>query len=162
MESIEAQIDAGLRLEREGQEQEAIEHFRVLVERYPDDARVRFEFAGAHDFAGYEAEAIPLYREAMGLGLTDDILRRAYVQLGSSLRNVGQYDEAIQVLSEGLARFPDFSPLRIFRAFALYSSGQCKQSVVELLEALLAHPNALGGYGRAIRYYTDDIKSLNN
>lgn len=160
MDNIEAQIEAGLQLEREGKEQEAIEYFRALVERYPDNARVRFEYAGAHDFAGYEAEAIPIYREAMGLGLTDDILRRAYVQLGSSLRNVGQYEEAIQVLSEGLARFPNFSPLRIFRAFALVSSGQCKDAVVELLETLLAHPDALGGYGRAIRYYTDDINSL--
>lgn len=162
MDSIEAQIEAGLRLEREGKEQEAIEYFRALVERYPDNARIRFEYAGAHDFAGYEADAVPIYREAMELGLTDDILRRAYVQLGSSLRNVGQYDEAIQVLSEGLARFPDFSPLRIFRAFALYSSGQCKEAVVELLEALLAHPDALGGYGRAVRYYTDEIHSLQN
>jgi cyanophycin synthetase len=84
------------------------------------------------------------------------------VQLGSSLRNVGQYDEAIRVLSEGLDRFPDFLPLRIFRVFALYSSGQCKQSVVELLDTLLAHPDTLGGYGRAIRYYTNDILSSQN
>jgi tetratricopeptide (TPR) repeat protein len=162
MDNLEALIEAGLRLEREGKEQEAIEHFRALVERYPDNARVQFEYAGAHDFAGYEAQAIPIYRKAIQLGLADDVLPRAYVQLGSSLRNIGQSDEAIQVLGEGLARFPDLSPLRIFRAFALYSSGLCKEAVVELLEVLLAHPATLGGYRRAVRYYTDEIKSVKN
>lgn len=89
MNDLDAQIEAGRRLERDGKEQEAIEHFRALAERYPDNPRVRFEYAGAHDFAGQEAEAIPVYREAMCLGLSDDDLPRAYVQLGSSLRNVG-------------------------------------------------------------------------
>ena len=159
MNDLEAQIEAGLQLERAGKEREAIEYFRALVERYPDNPRVHFEYAGAYDFAGYEAEAIPIYREAMRLGLVGDDLARAYLQLGSSLRNVGQHQQAIEVLDEGLARFPDFTPLRIFHAFALYSAGQGKEAIIELLEMLLTQPALLGGYGRAIRYYTDEIKS---
>ena len=110
MSDLDAQIETGRQLERDGQEQEAIEYFRALVERYPDNPRVRFEYAGAHDFAGQEAEAIPVYREAMRLGLSDDDLPRAYVQLGSSLRNVGQHQEAVDLLTEGLSRFPAYTP----------------------------------------------------
>ncbi len=162
MNDLDAQLEAGRQLEREGKEQEAIEYFRALVERYPDNPRVRFEYAGAHDFAGQEAEAIPIYREAMRLGLGGDDLARAYVQLGSSLRNVGQNQEAIELLTEGLSRFPAYAPLRIFRALALYSAGQHQDAVVELLEVMLAQPEILNGYGRAIRYYTDEIKSPQN
>jgi|FLYN01.1.fsa_nt_gi tetratricopeptide (TPR) repeat protein len=164
MDDLDAQIEAGLSLEREGKEREAIEHFRALAERYPGNARVRFEYAGAYDFAGYEAEAIPIYQQALELGLSGEYLPRAYVQLGSSLRNVGQYQEAIRILDEGLARLPDYTPLRIFRAFALYSAGQSEKAIVDLLEALLAHPDspALDGYGRAIRYYADEINSVKN
>jgi cyanophycin synthetase len=161
MPDVNSEIEVGLALEREGTEQEAIEYFRQLAERYPDDARVRFEYAGAHDFAGNEAEAIPIYREAQRLGLGAAELRRLYVQLGSSLRNVGQHDEAVQVLTEGCSRFPDYPPLRIFRAFALHSAGQSQAAVVELLEILLAHsdPHVLDGYTRAIRYYTDELET---
>jgi len=161
MPDLETQIAAGLALEREGSEGEAIEYFRRLVKQHPDDARVRFEYAGAHDFAGYEAEAIPIYEEAMRLGLASEFLPRAYLQLGSSLRNVGRYDEAVQTLNEGCERFPDFHALRIFRAFALYSAGRCRDAVVELLETLLSQPDSplLGGYARAIRYYTGEIKA---
>ena len=159
MPDLDAQIEVGLALEREGKEQEAIEYFRRLAERYPDDPRVRFEYAGAHDFAGNEAEAIPIYREALRLGLEDAELRRLYVQLGSSLRNVRQHEEAVQVLTEGCSHFPDYLPLRIFRAFALYSAGQNQEALVELLETLLAHPDphVLDRSARAIRYYTDEI-----
>jgi hypothetical protein len=68
MDNLEAQIETGLQLERDGKEQEAIEHFRALSGYCSTNARIRFEYAGAHDSAGFEAEAIPFYREAMQLG----------------------------------------------------------------------------------------------
>jgi tetratricopeptide (TPR) repeat protein len=160
MTDLEQEIEVGLALEHTGKEQEAIAYFRQLVERYPDNARVRFEYAGAYDFADHEAEAIPIYQEALRLGLADEFLMRAYLQLGSSLRNVGRHAEAVQVLSEGCEAFADYRPLRVFRAFALYSAGQNAEALVELLELLLLSndESAIGRYRRAIRYYTDDLK----
>ena len=42
----------------------------------PDDARALFERAGARDSAGIEAEAEPLYRQALEAGSTSTAGRR--------------------------------------------------------------------------------------
>ncbi|MBL8161349.1 MAG: tetratricopeptide repeat protein [Anaerolineae bacterium] len=158
MDTLEIRIAAGLELERAGDEQGAIEHFRQVVADYPNDSRAWFEYAGAFDFAGQEAEAIPHYRRALAMGLDGDYLPRLYVQLGSSLRNVGAFDEAVALLDEGIARFPDMPALRVFRAYALESAGRSKAAITELLELAIRYVQTpdMQGYARAIRYYTDE------
>lgn len=160
MTDMDHLINIGVELERAGKEAEAIEHFRQLVEQYPDNARVIFEFAGAYDFAGQEPEAVPLYRRAMALGLTGEDERRVYVQFGSTLRNVKAYDEAIALFDEGIQRFPDWPSLRVFRAYALESAGRQKEAITELLELAIEHIQTpdMVQYKRAIRFYTDDRK----
>jgi cyanophycin synthetase len=155
--TLDEAIDTGRALEREGSEQQAIEHFRVLLAAYPDDARVEFEMAGAYDFAGFEAEAIPHYRRAIDLGLSGEDRPRAALQLGSSLRNVGQHEEAVRVLSDACAQYPDHTALRAFLALAQHSAGRSSAAVRTLFDALLARPDQLDGYGRALRYYADEL-----
>src|SRR3954469_17002226 len=92
-------------LNRDGQAEEALEIVRALIDRCPDDARAYFEFAGALDFQGREAEAVAFYRQAEALGLSGPDVPRLYVQLGSTLRNVGEPAEAVNFLHEGRARF---------------------------------------------------------
>ena len=41
----------------------------LIAERRDDDPAAIFEWAAVHDFLGREAEAIPLYRRALELGL---------------------------------------------------------------------------------------------
>lgn len=45
--------------------------------------------ANAYDFLGHEDNAIPLYEEAIRIGLNAEYEAYALLQLGSSLRNVG-------------------------------------------------------------------------
>jgi tetratricopeptide (TPR) repeat protein len=160
LSEVETAIQAGIALERSGKTIEAIEHFHRLAEQYPDNPRVIFEYGGAYDFAGYEAQAIPQYRKAMQLGLSGDDLPHVYIQLGSSLRNIEQFEEAVQVLREGVQLFPQHKALRMFYALALYSAGRHWQAMVELNEMLLSllDNHALNGYTRALRFYTDDLK----
>ncbi|MFN8372822.1 MAG: tetratricopeptide repeat protein [Anaerolineae bacterium] len=158
MTDLQSRIATGRALEKEGSEQQAIDYFHSLLAEYPDNALVEFEFGGAYDFAGYEAEAIPHYRRAMKLGLPDDELARAYVQLGSSLRNVGEFDEAVQLLTEGVAKFPDYRPLKVFLALAQHSAHQAQAALVTLLDVLLLDADRLDGYVRALHYYTDELR----
>ncbi len=102
--SIESEIAAGWDLFGAGRREKAIEHFWRLAERNPGDLRTHFEFGGSLDAAGHEAEAIPQYRRAIGMGLSGAAAPRALLQLGSSLRNVGEHEEAVRVLSEGRGR----------------------------------------------------------
>src|SRR5262245_14823937 len=99
-------------LNRAGQGEEALVLLPALVERCPTDPRAHFEYAGALDYQGREAEAVAPYRRAQTLGLSGDDLPRLYVQLGSTLRNVGAISEAVDFLQVGQARFPDHAAIR--------------------------------------------------
>lgn len=147
-------------LNREGRAEEALAAARALVERHPDDPRAHFEYGGALDYQGREAEAVAPYRRAQELGLAGADLPRLYVQLGSTLRNLGQAWEAVHLLEEGRAQFPDYAPIRAFHALALLSADCGKDAAIELLELVLAHGAAIGldGYERALREYTDELR----
>jgi tetratricopeptide (TPR) repeat protein len=147
-------------LNQEGRENEALELAVTLVERYPDDPRSHFEYAGVLDFQGREADAVAPYRRAQELGLSGVDLPRLYVQLGSTLRNVGQFEEAVGFLAEGRQRFPDHVAMRAFYALALVSAGRCPEAAVTLLEVVTEFSPSidLDGYDRALRQYTDELR----
>lgn len=134
---VEARLAAGRVLTRDDRHAEALAHFRELAARHPAEPRAHYELASTLDRLDREGEAIPRYRRAIALGLAGDDLARAFLQLGSSLRNIGEHAEAVCVLAEGRARFPDHAPTRVFLALALHSVGKCREAVAELLELAL-------------------------
>lgn len=148
-------------LNREGRSDEALAIVKALVERYPDDARAHFEYAGALDYQGREAEAVEPYRRAQELGLSGDDLPRLYVQLGSTLRNVGELDEAERFLREGRRRFPRHAGIQAFHALALVSAGRGQEAVVALLDLITDNADQieLDGYDRALRAYADELRA---
>ncbi len=154
---IMQRIAAGRALEQDGTEQQAIDYFLALVAEYPDNAMVQFEAGGAYDFAGYEAEAVPYYRRAIALGLPDDVLPQVTVQLGSSLRNLGQHDAAVQTLREGVERFPDYRALKAFLALALHSAGKPADALALMIRMTVDTPNFYEQYHRALRSYADEL-----
>jgi cyanophycin synthetase len=109
-----------------------------------------------HDRAGREAEAIPEYEDALRLGLPEATAQRALLGLGSSLRNVGRFDDAVRVLEEACGRFPDDAALRAFRALALSSAGRCEEALGDTL-LLVAERVDLAGYERALREYAGEL-----
>lgn len=155
---LNQQIEIGLQLERDGNDQGAIAHFLALQQEYPNHALVEFELGGAYDSAGFEAEAISHYRRALELGLPDELQPQVAVQLGSSLRNVGEYGEAVKILQEAVDRYPNFRALRPFLALALHSAGQTQAGLVVLLDTLIETPNALERYHRSLKYYADELR----
>jgi len=75
-----------------------IEHFRHFADQYPTTGRAKFELANVLDYLGEEAQAIPLYEEAISLGLSAEYEAYAHLQLGSSLRSAGRVKEAESLL----------------------------------------------------------------
>lgn len=131
---------------------EMLEAMRELIgERVDGDAL--FEWASVHDFLGREAEAIPLYRQALDAGITPPRQGQAIVQLGSSLRNVGRAAEAVEVLSG-----QDDPAARAFLALALYDSGRPAEA---LRTALTTLAPTLPMYQRAVTAYADDLGRRN-
>ena len=95
-------------------------------------ARQLLEQGGEHDAAGREEEAIPYYEEALALGLAEELRPKALLQLGSSLRNVGRHEEAVALLREGAAEYPEHGGLRFFLALALRSAGHEREAFATL------------------------------
>ena len=129
----------------------------LVAEREPDDAAAVFEAASARDYAGLEAEAEPLYRQAIDGGLDPATLPRAVIQLASTLRNLGQVDESIELLEEHLAEHPadDWTgPGAAFLALALASRGDERDAASVALAALADY---LPMYSASVRGYAMEL-----
>lgn len=120
-------------------------------------ARQRFDEACDHDRAGREEEAIPCYVEALELGLEDPWRPQALLGLGSSYRNVLRHADAVRVLSEATAEYPDDDALRVFLALALWSGGRERDAFVALANVAIDTAD-LRGYRRAASYYVDHLE----
>lgn len=106
---------------------------------HPGDARITYELAGAHDSAGDEAAAVPLYEEALAAGLREPHRHRAQVQLASSLRTVGRLDDAVRVIDDVAARHPQSLGIAAFRALVHHDAGRPTEALADLLGAVTAN-----------------------
>jgi tetratricopeptide (TPR) repeat protein len=129
----------------------------LAAERGPDDARAEFERGGARDSAGRPAEAVALYRRALALGLDEEHRPQCVVQLASSLRNMGEYDDALDVIRAEQESFPDSSyadAISAVHALVLASAGRPAQGLSVALLALVPH---LPRYHRSMTAYAREI-----
>jgi tetratricopeptide (TPR) repeat protein len=129
----------------------------ALADELPGDSgTAAFERAAARDSTGRSDLAVPLYREALALGLTGERRRRAVVQLASSLRNLDRADESVALLEAELARGSDHldDAVRGFLALALVDTGREREAVSVALTALAPHlpryQRSLGAYARLL------------
>ena len=158
---VGAAIERGWAAARREDPGPTVEYFRELAKQHPGDARAMFEYAGALDFAGREAEAAPVYEQAFSAGLDGDDLRRGLIQYGSTLRNLGRFDEAVRIMRRADERFPGHDSIAAFLALALTSAGRCQEAVGLLIVLAL---DRIGGddlerYEWALRNYADELSS---
>jgi len=115
-----------------------------------------FERASAFDSTGHSDRAVPLYREALELGLDGIRRRRATIQLASSLRNLGRADESVRLLraerEHGSDELDD--AVAAFLALALADTGREREALSLALAALAPH---LPRYSRSLANYAGDL-----
>ncbi len=133
-----------------------------IRERHPRNARVLYELGGAYDTAGDEAQALPLYEQAMAEGLRGDLLRRCYLQYGSTLRNLGRIDDSLSTFARARTQFPDSVSLCVFEALTLHAAGRGNTALGSLLELLADHVHVeeLERYKPAMRGNAEFLSSL--
>jgi tetratricopeptide (TPR) repeat protein len=145
---------------REGGELEQARQLLLqLRSESPDDARIAVQTAWVHDSMGLEQEAVPHYEAAIAGELSDDELRAALLGLGSTFRALGRDADSDRVLRQGIERFPDYRPLRVFHALTAYNLGQPREAVQQLLKLLLETTSdpAISRYRRSLGAYADDL-----
>jgi hypothetical protein len=115
-----------------------------------------FERGAAQDSTGHSDLAIPLYREALRLGVTGERRRRAVIQMASSLRNLGRPEESVALLTEERERTSDHLDDAVagFLALALADVGREREGLRLALGALAPHlpryQRSLANYGRLL------------
>jgi tetratricopeptide (TPR) repeat protein len=129
----------------------------ALVAELPDGAPLGlFERACAWDSTGHSDKAVPLYREALALGLSGYQGRRAKIQLSSSLRNIGQPEEGVKLLTPELDGPSDEldDAVRATLALCLSSLGRDREGLSLVLGALAPHlpryQRSMANYARAL------------
>lgn len=124
-----------------------------LVGELPADSEIgMFERAGAFDSTGHPDRAVPLYRQALSHGLAGERRRQAVIQLASSLRNLGNPDDSVRLLTAELDAGSDHldDAVRAFLALALVDVGREREAVSLALAALAPH---LTRYQRSLANY---------
>ncbi|WP_405993784.1 tetratricopeptide repeat protein [Streptomyces sp. NBC_00986] len=132
----------------------------ALVAELPDGSPLRpFEQACVWDSTGHSDKAAPLYREALARGLSENSGykgRRAKIQLSSSLRNIGQAEEGVKLLTPELDAPSDEldDAVRACLALCLSSLGRDREGLSLVLGALAPHlpryQRSMANYARAL------------
>lgn len=138
-------------------EQEFLSRMEDLVAELPADSAVAvFERAGSLDSTGHSDLAVPLYRQALELGLQGERRRQAVIQLASSLRNIGQASESVALLTtERELESDDLDDaVSATLALALVDTGREREAVSVALTALSRHMTryrrSMANYARLI------------
>ena len=132
---------------------EFVAELEALLAQLPANSPVAAcEGASAQDSTGHPDLAVPLYREALDLGLTGIRRRRAAIQLASSLRNLGRPDESVALLRHEADQQSDEldDAVRAFLALALHDVGAHDEALALALTALAPH---LPRYQRSLANY---------
>ena len=137
------------------------EEFVALVESLTAElpagsAIAHFERASAFDSTGYEDRAVPLYEAALDAGLEGERRRRAVIQMASSLRNLGNAQDAVVLLTAELDAATDAldGAVRAFLALALTDVGREREAVSVALTALSGY---LPRYNRSLANYAQAL-----
>jgi hypothetical protein len=124
-----------------------------LVAELPADSPLGpFEQACAWDSTGHSDKAVPLYREALARGLSGYKGRRTRIQLASSLRNIGQAEEGVKLLTPELLTPSDEldDAVRACLALCLADLGREREGLALVIGALAPH---LPRYQRSMANY---------
>lgn len=159
---IEDTIARAKKLRQEDELEASQELLLNLLAEHPNDPLVLYEVGGSYDVIGEESEAIPYYQRAINAGLDGDDLQECLVCLGSSQRNIGNFDEAVETLEKVVNQFPDDNSGKVFLALAYYSDGREDEAVRQLLELLLETTNDENvlKYADPLDYYKDNLDEV--
>lgn len=131
-----------------------LEDMRALVAQRPSNDPIALaEWGGVNDALGLEEEAVGPYRKALAIGLDPLREHQVTLQLASTLRNLGEHDEAIRLLAALDAPELGDAPAA-FLALTLHSAGQKDAALRTALTALATH---LPRYGRSVVAYSKEL-----
>ncbi|MFB4312303.1 tetratricopeptide repeat protein [Actinomadura sp. GTD37] len=115
-----------------------------------------YELGSAYDSIGEEAKAAAHYRSAFAAGLDGERRRPATIQFASTLRNLGQAEESMALLTAERDTVSDEldDAVTAFLALALTDLGREREAAGLALQALSRH---LPRYNRSLANYAKTL-----
>lgn len=159
---MKRKFEEAIQLRAQGQAEQAIPIFAQLLEEEPDHAELLYQMAWTHDSLGLEKQAVPYYVAALRNQLDESHRPGALLGLGSTYRILGQYENAMEILAQGVSEFPNHRELKVFYSMALYNVGEHAEAMKLLLTELADTTNDTGiaGFEKAIRFYADKLDHI--
>ncbi|MBM7564729.1 tetratricopeptide repeat protein [Paenibacillus sacheonensis] len=155
-------LSEAVALREQGRLEEARTALRSLIDMEPDNPEVWYHYAWVHDMMELEREAVPYYEKALRLGLAGEARQGAMLGLGSTLRTLGRYEQAREVLEAAIEAYPDRRGFQAFYAMVLYNLKEHAASMQILLH-LVAETSGDEGilaYRKAIGFYADKLDRI--
>ncbi|TDO50561.1 tetratricopeptide repeat protein [Kribbella sp. VKM Ac-2527] len=158
---LAATIEAAFARRDRANMQPTIDFFVDLLRQHPGNPYVLYEVGGSYDTDGQEDKAILYYERALP-GLAGDTKRRCLLQYGSTLRNLGRYDESLAVFTKACQEFPESDSLRVFKALTLHAAGRKDKALATLLLVIADRVDTpdLRRYEAALRGNADHLANL--
>ena len=153
-------IDEAIRLREEDCFDESIAILQTLISIPGYSGKAYLHIAWSFDAQGKEKEAIPNYKKALIKGQLSSAEKfDCLLGLASSLRCLGQYEEADGYFERTIQDFPEKIEIIPFYAMNLYNLGRSKESVSVLLRLLIQSTGSedINAYQRAIEMYASDL-----
>jgi len=133
----------GTALADTGRSEEAVEHYRIALEHWPEDPIAHNNLGRSLGALGRSAEAIASYEMAVRFD-PDEALYRA--NLGSALAREGRLDEAVSTLRAALELDPDSVAAHNHLGRALGMQGRMPEAAEHFSAVVRLDPNELAGW----------------
>ena len=156
---MEKELFAALQWRGAGQYDKSSRLLLDLVQKFPDDPLILYQYAWSLDLLGEERKAVCFYEKAISLGLPEEEMEGALLGLGSTYRTLGDYEKASGLFLQAIKQYPDNRALHVFYAMTLYNLEKHEKAMEVLLTVLVettADENILK-YKKAIRFYSDKL-----
>ena len=136
------EVDQGVELEKNGKQDDAIEHFRKAIGLYPGDIRAHYDLGLALERKGQTAEAISEYNRALHADPTSSMNAAVYTDLAFALARTGKLDEAIESYQQALAANPGDARAHSGLGAAFLQQDRVQESIAECRAALQMDPES--------------------
>lgn len=152
-------LSDAINLRENGKHNESNQILLELVEVHAEDPAVNYQCAWSYDLLGEEEKAVPFYKKAIELGLSDKDFEGALLGLGSTYRTLGKYQDSKNILLQGVERFPTNQAMKTFLAMTLYNLKEHEAAMELLLKCLVesSMDQDIQAYNKAIAFYSDKL-----
>jgi tetratricopeptide (TPR) repeat protein len=153
------EIKVAIELRNRGDFDQSIAVLTQLLNNTTLAGMANLHIAWAYDAQGLESNAIPHYKMALDYKLGDEDRFDCLLGLASSLRCLGEFNDANEYFDMALKQYPNREEILPFYAMNLYNRGDSKSAVSVLLKLLTSGTSkeCIQAYKSAIDLYAEDL-----